>query len=942
MGRARAAAAFGLLLVACNGSTHFDLPLALSDEDQGLVLAVRSPSGLSIFAFGKTTGAPADLDLGDAPADLVLLVYSDSLRVLRLDPGPLAIAGPSDAGHALAAPGRTFAAHVQRRSIGSWTQLDVLPSDLASLRVRDPDPAVCVSRGGCASPDFPDGFCDAPCPEVQTSTAVPVPPLPAAMPAPVRFGRCDPPWMWVTASGGDGITTCEPPAVAITATCASDQAQIYLAGGCAPIGDPCSGEYATNLSTIAMGHPILYVKANAPAGGNGTIASPFARIRDALSVANANTVVALSQGTFSEAVNVPGGVVLVGACAGASTIAMPAPMASGAVVHFGAGGGLWNVSITEATGLTGAGVSVTGGMIHLFGVVVFDVGGAGIALDGATVDAALDGVLVRRSSGDGIECSGGANAHVNDSAIEGGRGIGFHARMPSTSLVLDRVSVRERLEDPTTWVSGVYVERGATVQADGLLVHRGTSEGVRIDTSTADLQDVYVSETRSGAKSNVGVGVHFSAGTNATLGRASIANNATFGMVIDGAMPTTTARIDLAVFRGNAPSASDGVQHGLVVAGANVVLEHALFDGPHDDGLGAAMGATASVAHAVFRGGAILSIADSAATIGPVSVDGGARWGIMAGGIASTIALHDATVTNTGGMPRDREASGIRISRARAAIDRVLVDRTGGNGVYVSGGASDIRLSDATLLDTGTSSDGIALWAIDAPIRGERIFIRRHLGLAIHVFNYSPPGDPPIINTATCALSDVDIDEPRGTAPGLWIEDRIGAHIERIAVRHAEGGGFHAVGGAVITAKDLLLDANALFGATVSGAATLRLQHSVLSNNRGFGLSTSYTSNPIYPSATLSDVRIVGTMKDTQDGSGVGVKTDYANLLLSRFVIDGSEAVGVSMDEAGGLDLSEGTISNTPLGARVTLDGFDRWRLLDRVRFVGVAAAFGP
>jgi len=87
--------------------------------------------------------------------------------------------------------------------------------------------------------------------------------------------------------------------------------------GCAPVGPSCPmGDWAEGLPSA----DVRYVRAGAAAGGDGTMASPHATILEALTGARAGTIVALAKGIYVEAVRVPLGVTLWGACPAETTV----------------------------------------------------------------------------------------------------------------------------------------------------------------------------------------------------------------------------------------------------------------------------------------------------------------------------------------------------------------------------------------------------------------------------------------------------------------------------------------------------------------------------------------------------------------------------------------------------------------------------------------------
>src|SRR5207247_8167004 len=87
----------------------------------------------------------------------------------------------------------------------------------------------------------------------------------------------------------------------------------------------------------------------------------------------------------------------------------------------------------------------------------------------------------------------------------------------------------------------------------------------------------------------------------------------------------------------------------------------------------------------------------------------------------------------------------------------------------------------------------------------------------------------------------------------------------------------------------------------------------------------------------------IGSVDCSAIEGGFGAAGQFGGALsLDRFQLDATALCGVVVgdsDVAGAatsVDLSEGTISTSPIGACVQVDGFDGARLRDRVRYVDV------
>jgi hypothetical protein len=157
-----------------------------------------------------------------------------------------------------------------------------------------------------------------PCPENWVETVDPsggpsfCEPWPGGDPAaaPV-FTPCPEGWREAVDPAG-GPTVCEPWPGEAAETCADDEAHLPGGAGCERIGTACpAGDWADDLPTDV---PLRFVRAGAPAGGDGSRAAPFATVAEATAGAASGTVVAVARGTYDEAVFLPAGVTLWGAC----------------------------------------------------------------------------------------------------------------------------------------------------------------------------------------------------------------------------------------------------------------------------------------------------------------------------------------------------------------------------------------------------------------------------------------------------------------------------------------------------------------------------------------------------------------------------------------------------------------------------------------------------
>jgi hypothetical protein len=162
------------------------------------------------------------------------------------------------------------------------------------------------------------------------------------------------------------------------------------------------------------------VRSGAAAGGDGSPASPFASIGEALAVAGEGAVVAIATGRYDEAVTVPAGVTLWGACAAETIITAPTETTLAAtVVAAGDGVEVRQLTITGAV----AGLSASAGSVTVSSLVVTEVQDAGIALTDTAQLVASD-LVIGNVAAAGLPGESGVTIRLEDSSrLDLARGV---------------------------------------------------------------------------------------------------------------------------------------------------------------------------------------------------------------------------------------------------------------------------------------------------------------------------------------------------------------------------------------------------------------------------------------------------------------------------------------------------------------------------------------
>jgi hypothetical protein len=519
---------------------------------------------------------------------------------------------------------------------------------------------VVIALASCGEP-LPEPDAE---PDASVEVEAPVAPSPPALPS---LTPCEPGWAPVALAGPEDLGICEPWPVGGPRDCPDGEAHFTGEEGCRRIGAACpEGEWPEGLPT---GSTVLYVRAGAPPGGDGSRESPFGTIAAAMAAAPEGAVVALGRGTFDEAVDLRRGVTLRGACVAATTVACSRPdERTGTIDARGP-----EVTVRDLrVGGARPGVSVNGSIpsIRLEGVLIEGASGYGIRVDRGRLTGTdvvvrdTGGLPDTRTLGLGLWAGEGAQVELSAAVVERSRYYGVAAQGAGTSLTLEAASVRDGWgqESDGAGGAGVLVGDGARATLDGVVVERNRDLGLWIygEGTEATLTDVVVRETMGRRLDGYyGVGLEVSLGARATVRRALFDRN------------TETSAWALG-------------------AGTRLTLSHVVIrdtrarsgTGQHGQGLVAQEGAVVDVSRALLAGNRSSAVS---------GLDPGTR-----------VILADLVVRGTRGQELDqRFGSGLVISGgAEAEVLRALFERNTTDGVRATQAGTSLSLSDVVISDT--------------------------------------------------------------------------------------------------------------------------------------------------------------------------------------------------------------------------------------------------
>ncbi len=396
-------------------------------------------------------------------------------------------------------------------AVGSDRNVVEIPEDafrdfVGDVRLRGFVSPECEDRGGCFRLVAGEEYCMLPCtlPEV-------TPPSPPQPPEAPRFEAC--PAGWTSELGA-----CTPPP---EVACAVGEAQLLGESACTSVAGPCLGRFPSGLSGT-----IAYVDAGTAGVGSGSEADPYQRLSSAL--ASGAETVAVAAGSYTESLVIDRSVEIAGACRdvilqGALTItgdavtirnvrltgsnvpltidgsltlddAELAGQQYGALVRSGGTltahrllvqmgsrglleqGGTLSLTSARILGGVGPGVAGTAGVVELTDVYV----------SGRTTSATTRGAAVQIGAGAALT---GTRVYTADTEGEGLSVSGAGAQANLTDLVIR--------DEPGRWLPkhGVEALNGASVTLERALITDTGYIGISVDTASAQVTDVVLSDT---------------------------------------------------------------------------------------------------------------------------------------------------------------------------------------------------------------------------------------------------------------------------------------------------------------------------------------------------------------------------------------------------------------------------------------------------------------
>ena len=761
-----------------------------------------------------------------------------------------------------------------------------------------------------AAPDASSSAADAGGPDAQI---VPVPPEPPAAPAVAEMVTLEPcPAGWrAIPGGGASATVCWPWPAESPNPCGDAEAHFPGEDACARVGAACpSGDWPEGLPA---GATVLHVREGA-ALGDGSPTSPLGTVSEALAVAAPGSIVAIARGTYDEALTVPAGVTLWGACAAGVTLTSST---MGPTVRVGGA----DVVVRDVR-ITGSGngvVVAAGGSCLLRDAIVTATGIGILAAGGASMDASS--VVVRDTAplsdttlGLGLVAMEGALVRVSRASLARNRLAAAYATDAGTALVLEDVAILDTRSEASsaTFGRGIGVEDAASVTAERVFVDQSRDIAIAIVDGSVTLTDVVVRDVLgSDADGSLGRGAHFYRSI-ATMTRVLIERARESGVLV--ATESTLAG-DQLVVRDTRARLSDDLE-----------------------------------------GGGVYVQAAASATLSRVSLERNVKTGMFVIGFRTEATVADLVMIENGFGGLVLQEGAVASAERVLGIDNTYV------GVQAALTDAAVTLTDIVIRGTRRRADGTGGGAITL-LAGARVEVRRgHFtrNALVTISAGTPPDIAPV--PTSVVLEDVRVEDTQpaslpdvglfGTARGISFDPGTTGRLARVVVTGSRDIAFGSIE-SDLTITDLVVsgtEANAMDiygrGMHVQGG-TVEIERALFEDNREVSVSASGEG----ASLTMRDVVVRGTRERacavdacTGFGAGVGVGSYLgASVSLERFVVADNALAGVQLargvlDEtapAGAMDLAHGLVARNPVGANVQHPGFDLERLSRNVRYSG-------
>lgn len=774
--------------------------------------------------------------------------------------------------------------------------------------------------------------------------------------------RWDCPAGWRQVEGPNGVTTCDPYPSEGARSCPAGQAHFPGEEGCAPIGRGCGREPFASVEELPEEAAPLYARTDAAPDGDGSRASPYRTLAEALDAAEVGSVVLLGSGTYELDRPWPDGVSLRGRCVRETSVVAPGGEERSAVFDIARHDHpvrLESVAIGPAE-VVGIAVRRPGERVHLEGIEVREATGdpAAVSVRSAAMVEARS-LVVRDtrpvatdgSGGSGIRVEAGGRLTLERAVVERSRTAGIGVIGARTIAQVRGIVIRDtqsRMSDQA-FGSGLEVIQGARLELSEALLLRNRVLGLGVSQAGAEaaLAHVVIRDTQPQESDDAfgrGLGVSF--GGRVEVDGGLLERNHEVGVEV-GLADATLRDV---VIRDTLPQRASGRGgRGLSVQlGGHVELVRAVVDGNRDVGIALdgedieadltdvlvartreeELGGCYGRGLGVQRG--------ASATLTRVWAMENREYGLLVASPGSEVTGADVVIDGTRAEAcSDELGDGIAVSGgSRLTLTRVEVAGNRTAGVSLLGEGTEARLSHLVVRDTLSQESTGRLGRGLSVVRGARLTLdharverNRTGGLVV-----SGPGAEAVVEDIV--VRDVMAQEADG-AFGRGISGGPGSRLEltRALVEGNREGGLILIGTmedrALATVRDLVVretapvmnDGVSGSGVIVQGSATLDLARGILERNHSIALALLDDAV-----GRVTDLFIRETLPRSSDGHlGIAVSVEAAELDLCRGVIEASHEAGIAAFDGARIDMADLEVRDT-VGAACLPECDDRPR----------------
>ena len=655
---------------------------------------------------------------------------------------------------------------------------------------------------------------------------------------------------------------------------------------CQPLGDPCPAGEWPEIPPEVTGTRI-HVRSGAT-GGDGTQATPFGSVVDAVAAAAPGDVVVIGAGSFVGVVDIDKDLTLWGACVQQSIIAAPDPGASfvfGAVrVNAPVNVTLRNVRISGEQ----YGVRVTdyGASVLLQGVWIHEVVAQGVLADAGSVQLARVLVDSTRMAPDGrlgmgLTLKDGAECQVWSATFEANRYAGVQAYTADTPLQMRNVAVRNTQANTNSpdfgW--GLMVNLGANAEVIQGLFEQNIQTGVYASAASTNLylEDVVIADTLCDTAGQYGDGLWVDLGARGRMVRGLLSSNRHVGAMA-------------------------------VAGGANLEIEDSvILDTQVDEETG--------------EYGVGILAEEAALSVFRTVVEGNRPVGILVR-YQSSASLEDVVVRRT--LFKEHDLLGgwglFAGGGADLSVTRGLFEENHDLAAYISQAGTRAVLADVAAQDT-ESEEASGTFGLGLLVdRGAQASVSR----GIFARNRSE-GVRALDQNTFLQLHDVEISLTRGRESdnihgmGLWVTGGATAEVRRALLdENTYSGILITEPGTSVSLEDITVrdtqpsqaDRSGGEGLWVGWGATAALSRGWFENNRYVGIYCGMAGSEL----TLEDVTVLGTLGQESDGDkGIGMAAaDGGRIVLQRGRFEDNHSTGIGAGRAGtSMSLSDVVVRGT-------------------------------